>query len=128
MFCANIDNSMSQKVEFALNEFKSKSDSEIYSFDLSINKDLGKESYKIKVTPDGKIKIDGGDSSALMYAILDLAERLSFKEDLRSLNEINEKPYIAYRGIKINVPLDGRLPSFDDTGDAAQNNISVMWE
>lgn len=128
MYCVDINYLMIPKVKFALDEFKSQPHSDEYSFDFSINEELGKESYIIKVDSNGKVKINGGDSSALMYAVLDLAERLSFNENLKSLNEIHEKPYIGYRGIKLNIPLDGRLPSFDDTGDASQNNISVMWE
>ena len=30
-------------------------------------------------------------------------------------------------GIKFNIPLDARAPSYDDTGDAAQKNIPEMW-
>lgn len=128
VFCSEVNYSMTSKVRFALDDFKSRPHSEEYSFDFSIDGDLGKEAYIISVASDGKININGGDTTALMYAILDLSERLSFNENLKSLNIIHEKPYIGYRGIKLNIPLDGRLPSFDDTGDAAQNNISVMWE
>lgn len=37
------------------------------------------------------------------------------------------KPYIKQRGIKFNIPLDIRTPSYQDAGDAAQNNIAEMW-
>ena len=36
-------------------------------------------------------------------------------------------PYIARRGIKFNIPLDARTPSYSDAGDAAQQNIPEMW-
>ena len=37
------------------------------------------------------------------------------------------KPYIAQRGIKFNIPLDLRTPSYSDSCDAAQANIPEMW-
>jgi len=36
-------------------------------------------------------------------------------------------PFIENRGVKFNIPLDARTPGFDDTGDAAQKNITEMW-
>jgi hypothetical protein len=40
----------------------------------------------------------------------------------------NASPYIAYRGIKFNIPLDARTPSYSDAGDSAQANIANVWE
>jgi len=37
------------------------------------------------------------------------------------------RPHIARRGLKFNIPLDIRTPSYQDAGDAAQNNIAEMW-
>ncbi len=38
------------------------------------------------------------------------------------------QPIILRRGLKFNIPLDARSPSYDDTGTAAHENIPVMWE
>jgi hypothetical protein len=62
-----------------------------------------------------------------MYGGLDVAEALrlgttpSLKPGLRS-------PHIAQRGIKFNIPLDLRTPSYTDCSDAAQANIPEMWD
>jgi hypothetical protein len=37
------------------------------------------------------------------------------------------KPFLERRGIKFNIPLDARTPSYDDSGDAAQKNIAETW-
>jgi hypothetical protein len=94
---------------------------------FAIDKTLGAQAYKIVQT--GKaIKVRGGDARGLMYAGLDLADKLEAGKDLQKMGIVEGKPYIAYRGIKFNIPLDARNPSYDDTGDAAQMNIETMWE
>jgi len=73
------------------------------------------------------ISVIGGDNIGAMYGLLELTEQVEFGKDLHALKEIHKKPFIKKRGIKINIPLDARLPSYDDTGDAAQQNIKEMW-
>ena len=63
----------------------------------------------------------------ITYGVLELAEQLSFGIDPGKIENIRQKPFIEKRGIKMNIPLDARLPSYDDTGDAAQNNIAEVW-
>lgn len=68
----------------------------------------------------------GADAVGAMYGGLDLAEAVR----LGTLNELKDsehKPYIERRGIKFNIPLDARTPSYSDAGDAAQQNIPEMW-
>jgi len=40
----------------------------------------------------------------------------------------NHSPDVEKRGLKFNIPLDARTPSYADFGDAAQKNIATMWE
>lgn len=115
-------------IGFALAELAEADPGNSYTLSLGIDSAMGKEAYEASVSEDRCVSISGGDSTALMYAILDMAERLSFGEDLVATGSFSGKPYILNRGIKLNIPLDGRIPSFDDTGDAAQQNIAVMWE
>ncbi|MDB5115155.1 MAG: hypothetical protein JWQ79_647 [Mucilaginibacter sp.] len=92
-----------------------------------LDRSLGAEAYKIVQT--GKaIKVKGGDARGLMYAGLALADNLQAGKDLLKTGSLAGKPYMPYRGIKFNIPLDARNPSYDDTGDAAQMNIATMWE
>ncbi|HWE49168.1 MAG TPA: hypothetical protein VG273_05245 [Bryobacteraceae bacterium] len=66
------------------------------------------------------------DANGAMYGALDIAEALR----LGRLNEVADSdhaPHIAQRGIKFNIPLDARTPSYSDNSDAAQANIPEMW-
>ena len=40
---------------------------------------------------------------------------------------MDRTPYLAMRGVKFNIPLDLRTPSYSDMSDAAQANIGEMW-
>ena len=68
----------------------------------------------------------GADEVGAMYGGLEVAESIRIGE-LEKVREVVHKPSILRRGIKFNIPLDARTPSYDDTGDAAQNNYVQMW-
>jgi hypothetical protein len=60
-------------------------------------------------------------------ADLDIAEAIRLGT-LGQLKSGEHAPYvIERRGIKFNIPLDARTPSYSDAGDAAQQNIPEMW-
>ena len=66
------------------------------------------------------------DAAGAMYGGLDLAEAIRL-DTLDTLRDSDHAPHIARRGIKFNIPLDVRTPSYSDAGDAAQQNIPEMW-
>ncbi len=68
-----------------------------------------------------------GDKTGAMYGGLDIAESIKLG-NLDGIRDSDHKPYIERRGIKYNIPLDLRTPSYSDPGDAAQNNIPVVWD
>ena len=83
------------------------------------------QSYRIE--RDGtKLRIIGADSAGAMYGGLDVAEAIRLGM-LEKLSAGEHKPFIAQRGIKFNIPLDLRTPSYADDGDSAQANIPEMW-
>jgi hypothetical protein len=94
---------------------------------FTLNKALGAQAYQI-TQHDRSIDVKGGDARGLMYAGLALADNLQAGKDLLKTGTIDGKPYIPYRGIKFNIPLEARTPSYDDTGDAAQMNIETIWD
>ncbi len=126
------------ELEFAVQEFqKACNASGIEFFTTTVkdaivikfayDKSLGKEAYKIE-QKNKTILVTGGDANGLMYAGLELTENLQAGKDLLKTGTLTGEPYMPYRGIKFNIPLDARTPSYDDTGDAAQKNIETMWE
>ncbi len=89
---------------------------------------MGPQSFRIQREGKRAVRIVYGDSLGAMYGGLELAEMITLGGGLHAVKEKARKPYIFRRGLKFNIPFDGRAPSYDDTGTAAQKNIPVMWE
>ncbi len=89
--------------------------------------ELGEQGYRIERPAAGEIRLIGGDAVGAMYGGLDVAEAIR-QHNLAGLPAGKHTPYVAQRGIKFNIPLDLRTPSYSDNSDAAQANIPVMWE
>ena len=89
---------------------------------------MGPQSFRIRREGDQVIRVVGGDSLGAMYGGLELAEMISLGGGLAAIEEKARKPYIFRRGIKFNIPLDARAPSYDDTGSSAEENIADMWD
>ncbi len=88
------------------------------------------QSYRIRVRNEGGrriITVRGADATGTMYGGLDVAEAIR-TGTFDSLTDSDHTPHIAQRGIKLNIPLDLRTPSYTDCSDAAQANIPEMWE
>jgi hypothetical protein len=89
---------------------------------------MGPQAFRIQREGNRTIRIVCGDSLGAMYGGLELAEMVTLGRGIHAVQEKARKPYIFRRGLKFNIPFDGRAPSYDDTGTAAQMNIPVMWE
>ena len=83
---------------------------------------------KTAVAGGTEIAVIGGDPAGAMYGGLDLAETIRLEKGLAGAADKAQAPAIERRGIKFNIPLDARTPSYDDSGDAAQENIVHMWD
>ncbi len=83
------------------------------------------QSYRIE-RAGAKVRVIGGDVAGAMYGGLDVAEAIR-TGSLAELKAGEHQPHIAQRGIKFNIPLDLRTPSYTDCSDAAQANIPEMW-
>ena len=84
------------------------------------------QSYRIERNGD-QIRVIGADEAGAMYGGLDIAEAIRIGT-FESLKSSENKPHIEKRGIKFNIPLDLRTPSYTDSSDAAQANIPEVWE
>ena len=90
---------------------------------------LGEQAYRFEGSRDS-ILIIAGDETGAMYGGLDVAEALRTKGEAlsRMLGDPSvRKPFIRQRGIKFNIPLDLRTPSYGDGGDSARANIPEVW-
>jgi hypothetical protein len=97
---------------------------------LKIPKQFGWQCYSLRVKKTDNeqiIYVLAGDKTGAMYGGLDIAEAIRLGT-IENIPESDNKPYLERRGIKFNIPLDLRTPSYSDPGDAAQQNIPVVWE
>lgn len=79
------------------------------------------ESFRIRRS-GGRISIEGPDSRGVMYGCLEWAERLARGKDLRDGEEVAQKPALAIRGIKFNLPF---VP-FDEGDPFALNEETCL--
>lgn len=93
------------------------------TIDFRLDAKLSREAYRIKPSKS-KVIVYGGDGNGLLYGGLEVAEQIELHQKVMASEG---KPYLAKRGLKFNIPLDARTPSYDDSGDAAQKNILEMW-
>ena len=102
-----------------------------YVKDLSLvpPKAKGAQTYALRKRTEGArttYVVLAADPVGAMYGGLDLAEAIHLGT-LAELEDCDRSPFILRRGIKFNIPLDARTPSYSDAGDAAQHNIPEMW-
>ena len=87
---------------------------------------LGPQGYRLERESNGLLRVTGGDGAGAMYGGLDVAEAVQ-TGTLGALKEGVRKPFIAQRGLKFNIPLDLRTPSYSDNSDSFQANIPEVW-
>ena len=92
-------------------------------------KSTSSQSYSIRRQEKGgrvTIAVLAADAAGAMYGGLDLAEAVRLNT-VPALKDSDHSPRIAQRGIKFNIPLDRRTPTYSDNSDSAQANIPEMW-
>lgn len=73
--------------------------------ELRERKELGREAYSIDRTTKA-IVINGGDGAGIIYGSLSLAEDLGNGMSIQEVSAKAEKPRLAFRGIKFDLPWD----------------------
>lgn len=104
-----------------------KSNSSTLTLKVAINSSITQQGYVYKKQGTA-YTLSGGDAVGVMYGLTELAEQVASGKTLTQIMPFSGKPYIAKRGLKFNIPLDARTPSYADSGFAAQHNIATMWE
>lgn len=122
------------QISFAVNELKAaigddQNKSAIEKIDIEItpnDSDLRSEGFSITKKGSSEIEVAGADAAGAMYGGLELTEQIRLY-GISGVKEVTKNPYMRRRGIKFNIPLDVRTPSYTDPCDAAQKNIPEMW-
>ena len=116
-------------MRFAANEINAalalRGESASITLEIDPSLELKTEGFSIVKTNDG-CRVIGKDPAGAMYGGLDLAETIR-SEGVAVVQPKQQSPYMQMRGIKFNIPLDARTPSYTDVCDAAQKNILEMW-
>lgn len=86
-----------------------------------------RQAYALHRLPAGGVAAIGNDAAGAMYAGLDVAEAIAAGR-LDALAARTVTPRVERRGLKFNLPLDVRTPSYSDAGDQAQASIPAVWE
>lgn len=92
--------------------------------------DLIREGFSIRVfNGEGPrtIHVIGHDDAGILYGALEVAELIETR-GIEAVVDTDHNPHMPLRGVKFNIPLDVRTPSYTDVSDAAQNNIATVWE
>jgi len=82
------------------------------------------EGFRI-VGKDKKWEICATDFAGAMYGTLEMAEQLITEG---KVTECLMNPYLKKRGVKFNLPLDMRTPTYSEPSDAVQKNIPEIWD
>ena len=115
--------------QFAADEIQRELQAKGLSLNIALTVDQsGRSPQSYRITREGQnLTVIGADAAGAMYGGLDIAEAIRHGT-LDQLQNAEHKPHIANRGIKFNIPLDLRTPSYSDPADAAQANIPEVWE
>ena len=92
---------------------------------------LGAQAYALRTTtkPELSYWVLGGDANGTMYGGLQLAESLS-GSGLRGRFDTEESPLLLNRGMKLNLPLDKRIPTYVGgwSSNSAKKAIPHVWD
>lgn len=114
------DINLTAPILFALDKIKNR------DVRILLKKDAGipEQGYRRLVAGD-EVTFCVSDEAGAMYALLDLND--AFEMQL-PFEEQEVVPHLKNRGLKFNIPLDARTPSYSDASDSAVRNIPHMWE
>jgi hypothetical protein len=91
----------------------------------------GQQAYALRTTtvPQLSYWVLGGDDNGAMYGGLQVAENISFSGFTNSYNQ-EESPYIKKRGVKFNIPLDEKSPTYYYDNDGASMKVAIrhVWD
>ncbi|CCZ62150.1 putative uncharacterized protein [Hungatella hathewayi CAG:224] len=90
--------------------------------------DCPEEGYRLCRENNG-FCLSASDPAGMMYGLMDLGRELVHKKGrIEKIRDRSVAPYVKKRGIKFNIPLDARTPSYSDASDSAFETIPDVWD
>ncbi|MHB8130837.1 MAG: hypothetical protein ACYDEX_17735, partial [Mobilitalea sp.] len=125
----NIENI--EAIQFAINKLEQEINSKhidiTFQLKLDLDRSIKFQGY-LRVREGDTITITGADEAGVMYGILDLSCEICHRKGIEYIESTEVIPYLENRGLKLNIPLDARTPSYSDASDSASLNIENMWD
>jgi hypothetical protein len=92
---------------------------------------LGEQGYGLRTTSKKKLSywVLGGDVNGAMYGALQIAENINFY-NLSKTYEVDEKPTILKRGIKLNLPFDKNSTTYFNMNNSTGSRFAItnVWD
>ena len=120
------DSSGFQDLDFGLDHLRREAAAYPATPGLSLHRDatLPPQGFRLETCPP--LALHAADAAGLQYGLLELAEQLRlYGPD--GIQATEQAPAILTRGIKFNLPLDVRTPTYTESGDAAQIALEEVW-
>ena len=92
---------------------------------LAIDPTVPAQGFRLEV--GNPLRVTGGDAAGATYGLLELAEQVRLY-DFAGLQSTAQHPAQLDRGIKFNLPLDVRTPTYTESSDAAQFALDEVWD
>lgn len=94
-------------------------------------KSLDEQAYALLTTtrPEKTYWVIGGDDAGAMYGGLQIAENISFNGFAGVYNS-ESSPFVKKRGIKFNIPLDQRAPTYEKNNGGTSHQLAIehVWD
>jgi hypothetical protein len=92
---------------------------------------LGEQAYALATTttPEKSFWVLGGDENGAMYGALQIAENIEM-EGYAGVYNYQETPYMLNRGMKLNMPLDRRVPTYVGGWSSTSTGLAIphVWD
>lgn len=102
--------------------------SEAGDFALTLQWDPARppQGFSLQLSAPAGFVLTAADSAGATYGLLELAEQIRLY-DLSGVTATTQAPAQLDRGIKFNIPLDVRTPTYTEASDSAQHAIAEVW-
>lgn len=92
---------------------------------------LGEQAYGLRTTtnPQTSFWVLGGDENGAMYGALELSESIT-ANGLGGTYNKQESPFLLNRGMKLNMPLDRRIPTYVGGWSSTSTGLAIphVWD
>lgn len=97
----------------------------------SVIRSLDEQAYALRTTtkPEMSYWVFGGDDAGAMYGGLQIAENIRFNGFAKVYNS-ESSPFVKKRGIKFNIPLDHRAPTYESNNGGTSHQLAIkhVWD